>query len=276
VAHPNGDIYVGGSFNRAGGLVANGVARWSNRAWNSLSTGVTSGMYYPTEVNAIALGSDGTIYVGGQFNSAGGIRSTNIARWSTNNTWSGLGSGLGVTFQSVNALAASGTNVFAGGSFTNSGKLPVASIARWNGVSWQTMGSGITGGGYPHVGALVAVGADLYAGGEFTTAGGKLSYFFGHWNALGQTGYVPTLQFSPLSDGLTLAWPAAAEGFVVETADQLSPSATWIPVASPPDVAGNEKVLTVRATNGSGFYRLNGPTTSGHSTPVFRSVETPR
>src|SRR5204863_4915296 len=35
VAHPNGDIFVGGSFNRAGGLVANGVVRWSNHAWNS-------------------------------------------------------------------------------------------------------------------------------------------------------------------------------------------------------------------------------------------------
>jgi trimeric autotransporter adhesin len=274
LAHPNGDIYVGGSFNRAGGLVANGVARWSNLAWNPLGAGVTSPNYYPTAVEAIALGSDGTIYVGGQFTSAGGIRSTNVARWNTNDTWSALGSGLGVTYDSVSALAANGTNLFAGGSFHSSGNLPVANIARWNGMSWQTMGSGITGGVYPHVGALAAVGTDLYAAGEFTTAGGKLSYFFAHWNALGQTGYVPRLQLGHLSDGLTLAWPTAAEGFVLETADQLSTSATWTRVASPPDAAGDQNVITVRATNGSGFYRLNGQAASGRSTPGFRSLET--
>jgi len=94
-AHPSGDLYVGGSFNRAGGLVANGIAKWSNDAWNSLGAGVTGGSFYPTTVSALAIGSDGTVYVGGQFYLAGGIRSTNIARWTTNNTWSALGPGLG-------------------------------------------------------------------------------------------------------------------------------------------------------------------------------------
>ena len=167
----------------------------------------------------------------------------------------------------------SDTNLFAGGSFASAGNLRIANVARWNGVSWQTMGSGITGGSYPHVGALATSGSDLYAGGEFTTAGCKLSYFFAHWNALGQTGYIPTLRFSLVSGGLTFSWPTAAEGFLLETVDQLSPAATWGPLSSHPDVVGDQNIFTVRPTNGSGFYRLNGPAASGQSTPGLRSIE---
>jgi len=138
------------------------------------------------------------------------------------------------------------------------------------------MGSGITGGAFPHVGALAAFGSDLYVGGEFTTAGGKLSYFFGHWNALGQTGYIPTLRLSSVSGGLTFSWPAAAEGFLLETVDKLSPAATWTPVPLAPDLVGDQNLFTVRPTNGSGFFRLNGPAASGQSTSGFRSIETSR
>ena len=62
----------------------------------------------------------------------------------------------------------------------------------------------------------------------------------------------------------------------LETVDLLSPAATWMPVPTAPDLVGDEKVFTVRATNGSGFYRLNGPAATGHSTPGIWSIELPR
>ena len=272
-AHPNGEIYVGGSFNRAGGMVANGIAKWSNNSWTTLGSGVTGSSFGLSQVIAITVSSDGAVYAGGQFYSAGGIRATNIARWNTNNTWSALGSGLGLTYDSVSALATSGTNLYAGGRFSAAGKLPLANIARWDGASWQTMGSGITGGGYASVAALAAAGADVYAGGEFTTAGGKLSYFFAHWNALGQTGYVPTLEFTSSSNNLVLSWPSAAEGFVIETTGQLSPTTTWTPVTSTPQVAGDQSILTIPLSNRSGFYRLIGAASTAQAAGNLHSVE---
>ena len=158
-AHPNGEIYVGGSFNRAGGMVANGIAKWSNNSWTTLGSGVTGSSFGLSQVIAITVSSDGAVYAGGQFYSAGGIRATNIARWNTNNTWSALGSGLGLTYDSVSALATSGTNLYAGGRFSAAGKLPLANIARWDGASWQTMGSGITGGEARRIGTHHEQGA---------------------------------------------------------------------------------------------------------------------
>src|SRR5439155_1194507 len=181
----------------------------------------------------------------GYFNTAGGVSAHSVARWNpTNSVWSALGSGVstvnGFYSTSVNAIEAHPNGeIYVGGSFNRAGGMVANGIAKWSNNSWTTMGSGITGGGYASVAALAAAGADVYAGGEFTTAGGKLSYFFAHWNALGQTGYVPTLEFTSSSNNLVLSWPSAAEGFVIETTGQLSPTTTWTPVTSTPQVAGD-------------------------------------
>jgi len=71
-----------------------------------------------------------------------------------------------------------------------------------------------------------------------------------------RAGYVPTLEFTSSSNNLVLSWPSAAEGFVLETTGQLSPTTTWTPVASPPEVAGDQSVFTIPLSNRSGFYRL--------------------
>jgi hypothetical protein len=78
-------LYVGGSFQRAGGLVANRIARWDGDGWSALSgpagTGI-NGLF--KSVLALGVYDDGdgpALYVGGHFDGAGGVPSRNIAKW---------------------------------------------------------------------------------------------------------------------------------------------------------------------------------------------------
>ena len=81
----DGTLYAGGFFTTAGGVPANRVARWDGSSWAPLGSGISSGgMYY--WVGALAVGSDGTLYAGGGFTTAGGVSANNIARW-TGSGW---------------------------------------------------------------------------------------------------------------------------------------------------------------------------------------------
>jgi hypothetical protein len=88
-------LYAGGQFTTAGGVPANGVARWDGSTWSSLSTGVEgtsapavyalqvvdeSGSTARKDSTANATGSS-ALYVGGAFHVAGGVVSAYWARW---------------------------------------------------------------------------------------------------------------------------------------------------------------------------------------------------
>jgi hypothetical protein len=176
-------LYAGGDFFDAGGSPASGIARWSGASWSALASGV-SGVNFDS-VYALAVHDDGSgpaLFVGGRFDSAGGIAAPNIARWD-GHAWSALGAG---TSGLVKALAVfddgSGPKLYAGGSFTTAGGSPAAGIARWDGVSWAPLGSGVN----TVVDALVVYddgsGPALYVGGGFTTAGGSTAQRVARWD----------------------------------------------------------------------------------------------
>ena len=180
-------LYAGGSFTKAGGKSANSIAQWNGSSWSALGSGLSDGDAYGPYVSALAV-SGSTLYVGGDFTSAGSSSANYIAQWN-GSSWSALGSGMsginnGFGFV-VNALAVSGSTLYAGGDFTSAGGIPANSIAKWNGSSWSALGSGMSGGDIddpfgtdvPYVNALAVSGTgnDLYVGGQFTLAGGKVS-----------------------------------------------------------------------------------------------------
>jgi hypothetical protein len=177
------EVVVGGSFTSAGGVSANGVARFNTQTntWSSLGTGSQNGVSGTglVYVNALAVVGN-EVVVGGSFTSAGGVSANNVARFNTQtNTWSTLGtgsqngvSGTGLVY--VNALAVVGNEVVVGGSFTSAGGVSANNVARFNTLTntWSTLGTGSSNGVNGEVRALAVVGNEVYVGGFFTSAGG--------------------------------------------------------------------------------------------------------
>ena len=179
----NGDVYVGGSFSQAGGAAANHLARWNATTWSTLGTGATNGTN--GDVFALKVGSNGDVYMAGDFTQAGSTATSFLAKWN-GATWSSLGSAAisnGLNRQ-VNALAvAANGEVYVGGYFTQAGRAAANYIAKWNGSAWSSLGTGPANGVNGEVFAL-AIGSsgDVYAGGSFTQAGGLPASYIARWN----------------------------------------------------------------------------------------------
>jgi hypothetical protein len=85
VDEPN--IYIGGDFTRVGNVTAHYLAKWNGSSWSEIGGG-TSG-----PVNTL-VGLGPALYVGGSFDSAGGLPGTaRIAFWAATH-WETLGNGL--------------------------------------------------------------------------------------------------------------------------------------------------------------------------------------
>lgn len=173
IAVAGADVYAGGDFTEAGGAPAAHVARWDGRRWWPLGDGVSGcrDEFCAPTVNAIAIGPDGAVIVGGRFARAGAGDAAGIARWD-GKAWKPLGEGVrtGDRDGEVLALVLGGGRVYAGGRFSSAGEARARSIANWDGARWSALGDGISGG-QEKVGALGFAGGILYAGGDFTRAG---------------------------------------------------------------------------------------------------------
>jgi hypothetical protein len=73
----NGDLIIGGTFNKAGGVDVNRIVRWDGNSWQSLGGGVNGQVYALTVYN-------GELIAGGNFSAAGGVAASRIARWDGN------------------------------------------------------------------------------------------------------------------------------------------------------------------------------------------------
>ncbi|HEU4420862.1 MAG TPA: hypothetical protein VFT55_18125, partial [Planctomycetota bacterium] len=138
---PNGDLVAGGGFTTAGGVSANGIARWNGTSWSALASGMNSW------VQALTTLPNGELVAGGLFTTAGGVSANYIARWD-GTSWSALGSGIGSSWAgSVHAITTlPNGDLVVGGNFTTAGGVSANNIARWNGTSWSALGSGMNGG----------------------------------------------------------------------------------------------------------------------------------
>jgi hypothetical protein len=200
---PNGDLYAGGSFTTAGGVTCNGIAKWNtlnaNPAWTALQQGGsgTAGIAHATNpyVKALALSPGGSLYLGGNFTTAGGVAAKNIAKWNTvTQEFSAMGVGIEDGYVSSIVIAPDG-KIYIGGTFTNIGATNYDSIAYWDTATsdWLPVSTGVTGGnGYVFALAIDKNG-DLIVGGDFTTAGGVSCSNIARWNGT---------RFLPMGDGL--------------------------------------------------------------------------
>jgi N-acetylneuraminic acid mutarotase len=188
------EVFVGGGFTSAGGVSANGVARFNTQTntWSSLGTGSSNGVNGIVYELAV-VGNE--VFVGGGFTSAGGVSANRVARFNTQtNTWSSLGtgssngvSGIGLVY--VYALAVVGNEVVVGGRFTSAGGVSANRVARFNTQTntWSSLGTGSSNGVNDRVSALAVVGNEVYVGGWFTSAGGVSANRVARFNTLTNT-----------------------------------------------------------------------------------------
>jgi trimeric autotransporter adhesin len=128
-------LYVGGTFNGAGGITASNLARYDIVA-NTWSVPGSIGGVRDDAVEGLA-GYGPDLFVVGAFTSAGDANARFVARYNTlTGTWSTLGTGLrwyNDTFTSANAVAVAEGGVYIGGKFDKAGPHPSLGFARWNG-----------------------------------------------------------------------------------------------------------------------------------------------
>jgi hypothetical protein len=264
----DGRLYAGGDFTTAGDDTnASYIAQWNGSSWSALGSGIGGVSGGTTGVFCLTV-SEGTLYVGGAFEVAGGTGAGSLAQWN-GSQWSGL-----YTDGIVYALAASGSTLYVGGNFSRAGVVPVNRIAKWNGSSWSALGSGP---GTGSVSALALSGGTLYAGTSlFGAVEGPVQlpieqWDGSSWSALGSgmNGNVSALVVSgdtlyaggSFTTAGTNVSPYAAEAVLGSAASyyeiSLSPSPSADGTVSGGGTFASGSSQTVTATANSGFTFAN-------------------
>lgn len=169
----SGNVYVGGAFDAAGGVVAHGIARWNGSSWSALGFGLSA------PVHALAFDGSGNLYAGGEFYQicgnatcdSGNTTARYVAKWN-GSAWSALGNGLN---NLVYALAWGSDNaLYAGGAFTQACDATCGptspranAVAKWGPSNWSGVGLGLQGTVYA---LKFTQSGKLYAGGSFIFA----------------------------------------------------------------------------------------------------------
>ncbi|SDN02252.1 PQQ-dependent sugar dehydrogenase [Kriegella aquimaris] len=157
-------VYVAGGFESAGGKPVKNIALWSNGSWSSLADSGTGDNGTNNEIRALAIDENNLLYVGGNFDVAGGKSALRIATWN-GSSWGTLGDG---TNGFVQAIVTTPDYIYAGGNFSIAGGKTVNRVARWARTSrtWEALGNGVSG----NVNTMVYKDSHLYVGGNFETA----------------------------------------------------------------------------------------------------------
>ena len=195
---PNGDLIVGGTMTAAGGVSTPRIARWNGTSWSALGSGLAKPSTFltnPAFVDDLAALPNGDLIAVGGFDTAGGTSASCVARWD-GTSWSPLGSGLGGTSPTGNAVAVlPNGDVVVGGFFTTAGGISASRVARWSGTTWSPLGAGVGGSTGAFVSSMAVLpNGNLVVGGTFSVAGSVSVNNIARWN--GST-------WSPLGTGLT-------------------------------------------------------------------------
>jgi hypothetical protein len=173
----NGDLYVGGLFQRAGGVTVNNIARWNGSDWSAVTGPSGFGTNLGTSDIAPVFDMttvDGQLVAAGEFTAAGGVAANSVAAWN-GSTWSSLGQP--VTGGTILAVTNFNGRLVASRSYAED-NVTVRDIAwRDNGV-WSALGGRLDG----DVRDLTTHNGLLIAGGQFSEIGGLTVNSVAAWN----------------------------------------------------------------------------------------------
>lgn len=167
-------LIVGGTFPSAGGVAASLIAAWDGTSWSSVGLGMDGGNSPLVRRTQICdVGDGATLFAVGEFETAGGNETNNVAAWDGVN-WNRLGE-----FNSVNATVhalieyddGNGSALFVGGAFTRAGELATGGVAKWENGVWEPVGGGVAGVVRTFHIHNDGTGEALYVGGDFDMAG---------------------------------------------------------------------------------------------------------
>ncbi|MGC1513963.1 MAG: PQQ-dependent sugar dehydrogenase [Maribacter sp.] len=170
------DIYVGGSFTRAGNANANNFAVYNkNTGWKTSLASVNG------EVKTIAITGDEQLVIGGSFSQVNGVGANNIALLN-GTTWTALGSGTNGPVAKI--TVDKNQNIYVGGAFTNANNILANNIAVWNN-GWKVLKEPSSSKpGLNNEVREIAVSANgtVYIGGNFDAAGDRSAPRIATWN----------------------------------------------------------------------------------------------
>jgi hypothetical protein len=177
---PDGSVYVGGlwtSLNTDANMAS--IAKWSEAAgWSALQTGLNGA------VRKMLLGTDGKLWVFGNFVNAGGVANADYCAVydPVANTFAAIGGIAGANGEILDACWGRDGKLYVVGSFTTIGGVAANRVAVYNPATgaWAAMGTGLNVGGWAIVPNLAGTG--VYIGGFFTTAGGSAIPYLAEWN----------------------------------------------------------------------------------------------
>ncbi len=184
----NNELYVGGSFTTAGGIVALYIAKWNDNVWSSVGSGLSGPPFSMVVYN-------GELYVSGGFSTAGGISlpfGNSIAKWNGTN-WSALDS------TSYNIGASSRLFVYNNELITGFTQQAASGIPKWNGSSWSLFGAGAGTISCYQPTSYCLYGTDLYVAGTFVdTASGGAFVGVCKWNGINWTNITGAVASTPI------------------------------------------------------------------------------
>ena len=181
-------LFATGNALTIDGSVINAIARYNGTTWEELGdgSGLTGGLGRGITLAVFDDGSGEALYVGGNFETAGGGSALNVAKWD-GSAWAAVGDGFDASVLDLEvADLGGGASLYAGGNFFFSGGRQVDLIARLDpGEGWSGLGAGLSGGTVPSVSKMGllddAHGTWLYAAGGFTDVAGAPAPTVARW-----------------------------------------------------------------------------------------------
>jgi len=181
IAYHAGKVYVGGTFQNAGGHGnADFLAVWDGSNWGpacNRTSGSGSGPAITATVQALQIVGN-TLWVGGSFGNGGGIDSADSivgCDLTTKDPVSPLVDDGNLTGGAVYALTADSNGIlYAGGAFINLNGIAAADhVAAYNGSGWAALGgTDLEPAVDDFVRSLTAVGTNVYVGTDATDVAG--------------------------------------------------------------------------------------------------------
>lgn len=195
-------LVAAGPLKVAGEALDTTLACWDGQQWSAFPA--------PCELSALGRieamavfdsGAGPELYVGGRFDSIGGVAALNVARWN-GSTWSPLGSsGPDAVVTTLKVLdAGQGARLFVGCEQLASIQGLYTSLATWDGFGWNLHAAALDGGVYDVELFDSGAGPEVYAAGQQLTWGGVFASVMVEsgvgWSRVGgaQTGVVRGLE----------------------------------------------------------------------------------